>query len=143
MNRKSILILALIAISISSFTLALPLQKKFDLKASMERGKEIFISSCVSCHGVNGEGIEGVFPPIAKSDYLMADTKRSIQQILYGLEGEIKVNGVIYNNMMPGFQFSDEETSDVLNYIRNSFGNKGKPVLPAEVKEARKKQDAK
>ena len=143
MNRKSIFILTVIAISISSFTIAFPLQKNFDLKASMERGKEIYISSCVSCHGFNGEGIEGIFPPITKSDYLMADTKRSIQLVLNGLEGEIKVNGVIYNNMMPGFQFNDEETSDVLNYIRNSFGNKGKPVLPAEVKAARKKPDEK
>jgi nitrite reductase (NO-forming) len=40
-----------------------------------------------------GTGIENVYPPLAKADYLMADKKRSIQQVLYGASGEMKVNG--------------------------------------------------
>ncbi len=85
-----------------------------------------------------GEGIEDIYPPLAKSDYLMADKKRSIQQILYGLTGEIKVNGKTYNGEMTGFDMTDQEVSDVVNYIRNSFGNKGGAVTPEEVKAARK-----
>ena len=85
-----------------------------------------------------GEGIEGAFPPLAKSDYLMADKKRSITQVLNGVTGEIKVNGKTYNGDMPAFDLSDEEVSDVLNYVRNSWGNKGEAVLPAEVKALRK-----
>lgn len=110
----------------------------FDLKASTARGKEVYIAYCVSCHMENGEGVPDVFPPVAKSDYLMADKKRSIQQVLYGITGEIKVNGKTYNTDMTGFDLSDQEVSDVLNYIRNSFGNKGGAVTPAEVKAARK-----
>lgn len=86
-----------------------------------------------------GEGIESVYPPIAKSDYLMADKKRSIDQVLHGVTGEIKVNGVTYDGVMTGFEgLSDQEVSDVLNYIRNSFGNKGAAVTPGEVKASRK-----
>ena len=33
---------------------------------------------------------------------------------------------------------TDEEVSDVLNYIRNSWGNEGEPVTPEEVSTARK-----
>jgi mono/diheme cytochrome c family protein len=86
-----------------------------------------------------GEGIESVYPPLAKSDYLMADTKRSIHQILNGMNGEIKVNGKIYNGEMSAFDMTDEQVSDVLNYIRNSWGNSGKAVTPKEVAEVRKK----
>ena len=88
-----------------------------------------------------GEGIEGVYPPLAKSDYLMADKKRSIEQVLYGLTGEIKVNGVAYDGVMTGFDLTDQEVSDVLNYVRNSFGNKGAAVTPEEVKASRKEGD--
>ena len=84
-----------------------------------------------------GEGIESVYPPLAKSDYLMADKKRSITITLKGYTGEIKVNGVTYNGEMTSFDLTDQEASDVLNYIRNSFGNKGEAVKPEEVKALR------
>lgn len=110
----------------------------FDLKASVTRGKEVYGTYCISCHMEQGEGIEGLYPPVAKSDYLMADKKRSIEQVLTGASGEMKVNGVSYNGEMTGFELSDQEVSDVLNYIRNSWGNKGEPVRPEEVKAVRK-----
>lgn len=112
---------------------------KFDLKASMANGKEVYTSYCMSCHMENGEGLEDVYPPLAKSDYLMADKKRLIQQILYGATGPMKVNGKTYNGEMTSFDLTDKEVSDLSNYIRNSFGNKGPALLPAEVKAARKK----
>lgn len=110
----------------------------FDLKASVARGKEVYASYCITCHMEQGEGIETVYPPLAKSDYLMADKKRSIVVTLKGLTGEIKVNGVTYNADMTSFELTDQEASDVLNYIRNSWGNKGEPVKPEEVKALRK-----
>lgn len=113
-------------------------KQTFDLKASITRGKELYIANCLSCHLDEGQGVEGTYPPLAKSDYLMADKKRSIQQVLYGVEGEMKVNGKTYNQPMTGFDLKDEEVSDILNYVRNSFSNKGEAVTPQEVKAARK-----
>jgi mono/diheme cytochrome c family protein len=109
----------------------------FDLKASIARGKETYTTYCISCHMEQGEGIEEVYPPLAKSDYLMADKKRSIQQVMKGVSGEIKVKGKVYNSEMSGFDLTDQEVSDVLNYVRNSFGNKGDAVTPEHVKAAR------
>ncbi|GAB1444916.1 hypothetical protein MASR2M41_05620 [Flammeovirgaceae bacterium] len=65
-----------------------------DLKVSRVRGKEIFIGNCITCHMQNGEGIEGVYPPLAKSDYLMADKIRRIKQVLEGASGPMVVNGI-------------------------------------------------
>ncbi|MEJ0031831.1 MAG: hypothetical protein WDO15_16295 [Bacteroidota bacterium] len=67
----------------------------------------------------------------------MADKKRSITVTLKGLTGEIKVNGHTYNGEMTSTDLTDEEVSDVLNYVRNSFGNKGEAVKPEEVKALR------
>ncbi|HEY0609559.1 MAG TPA: c-type cytochrome, partial [Chitinophaga sp.] len=57
-------------------SLAFTQQPPADLKASMARGKTLYGTYCQSCHGNQGQGVEGVFPPLAKSDYLMADRKR-------------------------------------------------------------------
>ena len=103
----------------------------------MVRGKEIYTANCVTCHMQTGEGIDGVYPPLAKSDYLMADNQRAIKQVLEGAIGAMTVNGVKYNGFMTGFNLNDQEVSDVLNYIRNSWGNKGEPIKPEEVKAVR------
>ena len=134
MRIRFLLITILSGISLVSFAQ----KSKFDLKASIARGKEVYIAQCMSCHMENGEGIEDVYPPLAKSDYLMADKTRSIQNVIHGLSGEIVVNGKTYNMEMTAFDLSDEQVSDVLNYIRNSWGNKSKPVTVDDVAAARK-----
>jgi mono/diheme cytochrome c family protein len=132
--QKIRLALTLSAIAVCFFSF----KQKFDLKASIARGKDVYTAQCMSCHQEQGEGIEDVYPPLAKSDYLMADKTRSIKQTLHGLSGEIKVNGKTYNGEMSSFDLTDEEVSDVLNYVRNSWSNKGAAVTPQEVATARK-----
>lgn len=132
--KKNILGVAFVLVC--SFSIAQT--TKFDLKESIVRGKEIYQAQCITCHMEQGEGIEGVYPPLAKSDYLKADKLRAAKQVLHGLSGEIKVNGVVYNGEMAAFDLTDQEVSDVLNYVRNSFGNKGDAVKPEEVKSQRK-----
>src|SRR5437763_13411199 len=106
MKIASGLCMALAIISmISSF--GFKSKQDFDLKASIARGKNLYVTYCLSCHGENGEGMEGLYPPLAKSDYMMKDTKRSIQQVLYGVEGEMEVNGKIYNTPMAGIELTD------------------------------------
>lgn len=126
--KKAFITAALIGIGISFFSFT----QKFDLKASITRGKDVYEANCVTCHMAAGEGIEGAFPPLAKSDYL-ADKNRLIKVVLQGVRGPMKINGTQYDAEMPGVALSDEQVSDVLNYIRNSWGNKGTAVTPAEV----------
>lgn len=135
---KKILI-GLIALIASLPFFALQQKPKFDLKASAERGKEIYLRNCISCHMEQGEGLEGIFPPLANSDYMLSDKKRAIQQTLYGVTGEMTVNGKVYNGEMNGYDLTDEQMSDLMNYVFNSFGNKGGAITPAEIKSARKK----
>lgn len=100
-----------------------------DLKKSIARGKELYSESCITCHMANGEGMKGTFPPLAKADFLLKYPEKSIHAIKFGLHGPIKVNGVEYNNAMPPSGFEDDEIADVMNYIRNSFGNKNEVVI--------------
>ena len=104
------------------------------LEARKARGKATFLGTCSTCHQLEGQGLASVFPPLAKSDFLMADKQRSIHIVLAGLQGEVVVNGQAYNNVMPPLaNFTDHEIADVLTFVRNSFGNQGEPVTDAEV----------
>ena len=100
------------------------------LPASTENaaGLDIYNTNCKACHQATGQGMAGVFPPLAKSDYL-TDKEATIKQVLHGSTGELVVNGVTYNGTMTPFSnLSDEEISEVLNFVYNSWGN-----IPAEV----------
>ncbi|MEQ9437693.1 MAG: cytochrome c [Cyclobacteriaceae bacterium] len=112
-------------------------QTEPDLQESIKLGQEVYQGYCFACHMATGEGIPGAFPPLAKSDYLMADKVRSIKQVMHGSQGEMVVNGQTYNGMMPPQPLSNEEIAHVLNYIRNSWGNEGEVVTFAEVKAVR------
>lgn len=134
MKKSKLLIPAILSILLLSFQ-----QKQIDLKASMERGKEIYERNCISCHMNQGEGLSGIFPPLSKSDYMLADRKRAIKQTLYGVSGEMTVNGTVYNGEMNGYDLTNDQMSDLMNYIFNSFENKGGIITPEDVKSVRKK----
>ena len=136
--KRNTLFAVVLAGSIAVISISFHPGQAFDLKASIARGQDVYTTYCMSCHLPEGEGIEGVNPPLAKSDYLMADKKRSIRQILYGATEEMKVNGKTYNTPMAAIDLTDEQASDVLNYIRNSWKNKGSAITPGEIKAARK-----
>ena len=90
----------------------------------MAAGQDVYAGICLACHMQNGEGITGVFPPLAKSDYMMKDIDRNIKNLIEGLSGEITVNGSKYNQVMPASGLDDQDIADVLNYVMNSWGNK-------------------
>lgn len=129
-----------ISLSILSVSLVSAQKQSFDLKASVVRGNDVYVAYCVSCHMDEGQGIENIYPPLAKADYLMADKNRAVRQVLYGMTGEIVVNGKKYNAEMTGFDLTDQEVSDVVNFIRNSWDNKGEAIRPEEVKALRSKE---
>ena len=102
------------------------------------KGKGVFMQTCFVCHQMEGQGIPGQIPPLAKADYLMADKERSIRGVLFGQSGEMTVNGKPYNGtMIPLNYLNDEDVANVLTYVRNSWGNTGDAVSVAEVRRIR------
>ena len=119
------------------------------LQDQIDAGKEVYMKAaagggmCFTCHQVNGEGLAGQFPPLAGSDWVLGDKDRLIKISMYGLMGEIEVNGVKYNNVMapPGIppgSLTDDQIANVLTYIRNDWGNSASAVTSDEVATVRK-----
>lgn len=100
-------------------------------------GKNIFANNCLACHQESGSGIKGVFPPLAKSDYLNNNKTLAIETVVHGRQGELVVNGEKFNSVMPAQQLTDEEVANVLTYVYSNWGNSKQVVTPAEVKKIR------
>jgi nitrite reductase (NO-forming) len=108
------------------------------LEQQIKAGEVLFKGTCSACHQDKGQGIPGVFPPLAGSDYFVADKERAIGIALNGLTGKVTVNGQIYDSVMPPMsQLNDDEVANILTYALNSWGNKGGTVTAAQVKAVR------
>lgn len=133
MKFLSIFILSIILISCGGETNDSSEFTPSESNSEFAAGKEVYLQNCVACHQTNGQGVEGAFPPLANSDYLFADKKRAIGIAANGMEGEIVVNGVIYNSVMASQGLSKKEVFDVVNYILNAWGNSEGTVTMEEV----------
>ena len=108
------------------------------LQDQINAGKSLFNGTCSVCHQANGAGLAGVFPPLAKSDYLNEDPKRAAAVVMHGLSGKVNVNGQEYNSVMPPMnQLNDDEVANILTYVLNSWGNKGGQIKTEDMKAVR------
>ena len=105
----------------------------------IKAGKELFMGTCSTCHQGNGEGMAGVFPPLAASDYIKADPTSVPRVILHGMQGKVTVNGTDYDSIMPPMnQLTDDEVANISTYVLNSWNNPGGKVSKEEVAKIRK-----
>lgn len=89
-----------------------------------KQGKILYENFCASCHMDDGSGLAANIPPLAGADYLKEAQELLPCIIRYGQQGPIVVNGVTYNNAMPGVpQLTDFEIANVINYINHAWGN--------------------
>lgn len=124
---------------------ATPATQENSLAALMEKGKQVYTTTCQSCHQATGIGIPGAFPPLAGSDWVKGPGKRVAAIILHGIQGEITVNGQKYQGVMPTFQdqLKPEDIAAVATYVRNSFGNNADLVTVEMVNQVKEETKSK
>ena len=105
--------------------------KVWEMKDLVTRGEQVYAKICVTCHAAAGEGNPALKAPALAGSKVMTGAE----------EGPIDVvlNGRPNTAMAPfAKQLSDSEIAAVVTFARNSWGNKGSDVQPAEVKARRK-----
>ncbi|HRP35372.1 MAG TPA: c-type cytochrome, partial [Gammaproteobacteria bacterium] len=108
------------------------------LEQRMTAGRKVYQNVCQACHGPEGKGLPGAFPPVANSDWIEQNPDQLIGAILNGLSGPIVVNGQNYNAVMPPMAYlSDEDVANVLTFVLNSWDNPGGEIQPAQVAQVR------
>ncbi len=108
-------------------------QKRYD------SGKNRYQTLCVACHQLTGQGLAGLAPPLAGSEWVEGPEGRLARIILHGVRGEITAAGVTFNVEMPplGGALDDEAIADIMTYVRNEWGNRASVIETAAVKAIR------
>jgi len=102
-------------------------------------GKTLYDDTCSACHQASGQGVPGVFPPLAGDPVVTAkDPTQHILAVLHGLQGK-KIGGVTYSAPMPAFggSLSNAEVAAIINHERTSWGNQAPQVTATQVKTLR------
>jgi len=90
----------------------------------MAHGESVYLGNCAACHQPTGVGLAGAFPPLAGSDFLQGNRQEVLAAALFGLQGEIVVNGETYNGVMPSLgHLADEDLAAAITYVFGSWGN--------------------
>lgn len=102
-------------------------------------GAAVFAARCAACHQASGQGVPGVFPPLAGSEWVQGDEARLAKILLHGVQGPITVKGTRYDGAMPGFksQLDDASIAAVATYVRAQWGNAAPAVGVAAIAGAR------
>lgn len=105
-------------------------------------GKRNYDQVCATCHQATGMGVEGIYPPLAGSEWVTGSPDLLIRVVLHGLKGPITVAGKPYSAAaMPafgrvagsGYNWNDERIAAVLTYIRQEWGNSAEPITAEQV----------
>ncbi len=96
----------------------------------MERGEQVYNSSCAACHQANGQGLPGAFPALAGGKITTGPLAGHIDIVMNGKAGTAMAAF--------GAQLSDADMAAVITYERNAWGNNtGDVVQPGDIKAAR------
>jgi mono/diheme cytochrome c family protein len=111
-----------------------------------ERGRSLYNGTCAVCHGANGLGTPGTFPPLAGSDWVNEPQPgRMIRIVLQGFSGPgLIVKGQPFNTgsaMVPWNSYSDDDLAAIITFVRGNaeWGNKAPPVTAEQVHAIRQK----
>lgn len=110
---------------------------------------EAFYPQCAACHGDNGQGIDGLAPPLAGAHWVTGPPEWLGRIILQGISGPLEVKGVTWQGVMPPHghleALDDATLAGLMTYLRRSWGNKADPVsieMAASIREASAGQDS-
>lgn len=107
-------------------------------QTSKQRGAALYKQYCLTCHQADGSGVPKLNPPLIKTSWVTGEKPKLIKWVLQGSVEKVDIDGEYYTNNMPAQNYlTDQQISDVLTFVRSSFGNKASAITPAEVKTVR------
>lgn len=107
----------------------------------IKRGQRLYQGNCQACHGAEGNGVPGAFPPLVGSEWVVGEKSEQLlpRILLYGLQGAVKVKGLNYDGNMPAqTTYTDAQIAQVSSFIRAQWGNSAPPISDTAVAEIRK-----
>jgi mono/diheme cytochrome c family protein len=111
-------------------------------KKLFEAGKAQYPLICGACHQPNGQGLDGLAPPLVEADWVTGSPERLARIVLQGVRGPLNVKGKVWELEMPPVNvLSDEEIAALLTYIRREWGHTASAITPAYIAKVRKETE--
>lgn len=106
-------------------------------------GAQVYLDNCSGCHLSSGQGEKNAFPQLAQNPAVVSDDPSSIINVVLQGSRAPKTETAPTGMRMPGFawRLDDQEVADVVNFIRNGWGNQASNVTVSQVKAIRKLSD--
>jgi mono/diheme cytochrome c family protein len=116
-------------------TAPIPVRASFDTQSLVDRGKSVYAERCEDCHGKDGAGVPGVYPPLDRNTSVVEPTGINATRVvlLGGFAPVTAANSRPYS--MPPFaqQLSDADVAAVVTYIRQAWSNRATAVQERDV----------
>ena len=98
-------------------------------------GGKLYEKHCAQCHGMDGQGVAGAYPPLAGNRAVTMKATANLVQIVMNGGFAPATQGNPRPFGMPPFVLvmSDAETALLLTYVRSAWGNLGAEVSELEV----------
>ena len=102
-------------------------------------GQQTFMRYCSTCHGVKGDGNASAIPALAGNLTVNADNPQTLLRVILN-GGQTPVTAAHMSNTMPGYGWTltDQQTAELTNTLRASWGNQASEVTAGDVAKARK-----
>ena len=103
----------------------------------MALGEKLYTRHCVDCHGSQGQGAPGIYPPLAGNRTVTMDPPRNLLQAITqgGFPPATAGNPRPYG--MPAFDLPHEELAALATWLRASWGHDAPALSAVEVLKAR------
>ena len=106
-----------------------------DTSPAYPEGAATFQTSCAVCHGPGGAGLPALAPPLLSYPARYAAGAEGRRQlaltVLYGMYGDITIEGKHYDFRMPEFgQLDDATLATVLNFVVFDLAHAPSSVAP-------------
>ena len=109
-------------------------------RQALSGGEAIYARNCIGCHRKNGAGYAKIFPSLKGSSAVQAKLPDTVIHIVLGGSHTAKTAGAPTALPMPAFdrKLDDQEVAELVNYIRNAWGNHASLTSADAVSKVRK-----
>jgi len=107
-------------------------------------GANTYARHCASCHGNDGRGRPSNLPTLVGNPGVVQPDPVSVINVVLNGSARVVVNGVPDAYRMPQYRLTlkdNQEVADVVNFVRNAWGNRGSKVTANDVAAVRQHTD--
>lgn len=105
------------------------------LKAAIQRGEKVYLSTCAVCHQPSGVGMPPTFPAL-KGSKIVTTSQSLPEHISTVMNGHPGTAMQAFKNIL-----KDQDIADVITYERNAWGNNTGSLIKAEQIDAARKDE--